>query len=155
MPSSTDRIEKEIRLAAPRIRAWGAVANAQEFGKWFGVKLIGDFVAGEAIRGNITSPGYEHVVFEAIVDRIEPMDLFSFHWRPYAIEPNVDYSHEPRTLVTFTFIDDGAGTLLKVVESGFDGIPEARRAKAFEMDSKGWASQMKNVEKYLAALPAD
>lgn len=41
--------------------------------------------------------------------------------------------------------------MLTVVESGFDGIPAFRRAKAFEMDSKGWAGQMVNIQKYLAA----
>ncbi len=152
MPSTTDRIEKEIRLDTPRSRVWNAVANAAEFGKWFGVALVGDFIAGEPIRGQITHPGYEHVTFEAIVTTIEPEHHFAFQWRPYAIEPGVDYSHEPRTLVTFTLSDIDGGTLLKVVESGFDEIPEARRAKAFEMDSKGWAAQMKNIEKHLAKV---
>ena len=75
--------------------------------------------------------------------------LFSYHWRPFAIEADVDYSAEPRTLVSFTLEDREGSTLLTVVESGFDGIPAARRATAFEMDSKGWASQMVRIEKYL------
>jgi uncharacterized protein YndB with AHSA1/START domain len=151
MPSSTDRIEKEIRLDSPRSRVWRALTNAKEFGSWFGVALDGDFTAGQTIHGQMTYPGHEHVRWEAIVTRIEPEHHFAFQWRPYPIDPNVDYSHEPRTLVTFTLADDGAGTLLKVVESGFDGIPEARRAKAFEMDSKGWASQMKRIQDYLVS----
>ena len=65
------------------------------------------------------------------------------------MEPDVDYSAEPRTLVSFTLEDRDGGTLLTVIESGFDGIPAARRAKAFEMDSQGWAAQMLRIEKYL------
>jgi uncharacterized protein YndB with AHSA1/START domain len=147
MPSSSDHIEKEIRVDAPRSRVWRALANSQEFGQWFGVALEGDFVAGEAIQGQITARGYEHVRFEAIITAMEAEHHFAFRWRPYAIDPAVDYSAEPRTLVTFTLEDAGNGTLLRVVESGFDGIPAARRAKAFEMDSQGWASQMNNIAK--------
>ena len=41
------------------------------------------------------------------------------------------------------------GTLLTVVESGFDRIPLARRAGAFAENSEGWTEQMKNIETWL------
>ena len=73
MNSSTDRIEKQILLKAPRSRVWRALANAEEFGKWFGVNLAGkQFVAGQATRGHITYPGYEHLVMNVLVERVEP-----------------------------------------------------------------------------------
>jgi uncharacterized protein YndB with AHSA1/START domain len=154
MPSSTtDRIEKQVRLDSPRSRVWRALTDSQQFGEWFGVKLEGPFTQGAPIRGKMTNKGYEHVSFEAIVDKIEPERFFSFRWRPYAIDPNVDYSKEPRTLVAFTLKEVDGGTELTVVESGFDGIPAERRAKAFEMDSKGWAAQMGNIKKYVAEHP--
>jgi uncharacterized protein YndB with AHSA1/START domain len=153
MSSSTgsDRIEKQILLNSPRSRVWRALTDAREFGKWFGVDLEGAFAAGATIRGKMTVKGHEHVTFEAVVEAIEPERLFSFRWRPYAIDPGVDYSSEPRTLVAFTLEEIDGGTLLTVVESGFDGIPASRRAKAFEMDSKGWTAQMANIQKHLAA----
>jgi hypothetical protein len=40
--------------------------------------------------------------------------------------------------------------LLRVIESGFDRIPAARRAEAFRMNSGGWEEQMVNIEKYVA-----
>ena len=92
---------------------------------------------------------YEGFRFEFLVDRIEPMRLFSFRWHPFAIEPNVDYSKEPMTLVTFELEEVGGGTLLKVTETGFDKIPLARRAKAFEMNDRGWAEQMKRIERHV------
>lgn len=149
--TSTDRIEKQVQLSSPRSRVWRALTDAREFGSWFGVALQGEFTAGATIRGRMTVKGYDHVTFEAIVETMEPERFFSFRWRPYAIEPGVDYSSEPRTLVAFSLEDVDGGTVLTVVESGFDGIPASRRAKAFEMDSKGWASQMGNIQKYLAA----
>lgn len=149
-PTSTDRIEKQIRLNAPRARVWRALTDAREFGQWFGVKLSGAVVPGAKLRGPITSPGYEHVTFEATVETVEPEKRFAFRWHPYAIGPGTDYSGEPTTLVVFTLEEIDGGTLLTVVESGFDKIPPSRRAKAFEMNSKGWASQMENIKRYLA-----
>src|SRR3954451_16183756 len=134
---NTDRIEKTITIGAPRSRVWRAIANADEFGAWFGVKLEGRFAEGEAVRGKITHPGYEHVAMELTIDRMEPEHLFSYRWHPYAIEPEFDYSAEPTPLVEFRLEDISGGTRLTIVESGFDRIPLARRARAFEMNDGG------------------
>jgi uncharacterized protein YndB with AHSA1/START domain len=147
----TDRIEKRVLLRAPRARVWRALSNAEEFGSWFGVNFkSASFVAGTAVRGNITYPGYEHMTMEIVIDRIQPQRLFSYRWHPYAVDPKVDYSKEPMTLVVFELQDAPEGTLLTVVESGFDGIPLARRAEALRMNEGGWAQQMKNIENYVA-----
>ncbi|MCI0998007.1 SRPBCC family protein [Pseudomonas corrugata] len=146
----SDRIERKILLKAPRSQVWRALANAEAFGQWFGVALEGKrFVAGERTQGQITYPCYEHLTWDVAVERVEPERVFSFRWHPYAIEPQVDYSQEPETRVQFELEDIDGGTLLKVVESGFDGIPEARRLKAFRMDSRGWDEQMANIEEFL------
>jgi uncharacterized protein YndB with AHSA1/START domain len=151
MESSTDRIEREILLKAPRSRVWRALSNAEEFGDWFGVALKGkSFAAGERVQGQITYPGYEHVVFDALIVKVEPEWLLSFRWRPYAVDPSVDYSKEPTTLVEFELKEVEGATLLSVVESGFDSIPPPRRLEAFRMNSGGWDEQMKNIEKHVA-----
>lgn len=148
---SSDRIERKILLKAPRSTVWRALANAESFGKWFGVALDGKrFVAGERTRGQITYPGYEHLVWDVQVARVEPERVFAFRWHPYPVDPDVDYSSEPTTLVLFELEDMEGGTLLKVVESGFDNIPAERRLKAFRMNSRGWDDQMTNIETYLA-----
>src|SRR5687768_2132008 len=67
-PTSTDRIERQILLRAPRSRVW---------------------------------PGYEHVAFDIAIERMEPERLFSWRWHPHPVEPGVDYSAEPTTLVVF------------------------------------------------------
>ncbi|UZE16318.1 SRPBCC family protein [Pseudomonas sp. B21-054] len=148
---SSDRIERKILLKAPRSQVWRALANAEAFGQWFGVALEGKrFVAGERTQGQITYPGYEHLIWDVAVERVEPERVFSFRWHPYAIEPQVDYSQESETRVQFELEDMDGGTLLKVVESGFNNIPEARRLKAFRMDSRGWDEQMANIEAFLS-----
>ncbi len=152
MDSTTDRIEAHVRLDSPRSRLWPALAEAEAFGDWFGVDLKGQrFVAGRHARGHITHPGYEHVVWDVLIERIEPERLLSFRWHPYAVDPAVDYSGEQATLVEFTLEDVDGGTLFRVVESGFDEIPAARRDEAYRMHVGGWAQQMKNIAGYMAA----
>ncbi len=147
----TDRIEKRVVLRAPRARVWHALADAGEFGTWFGVKLEGPFIEGQTVRGQITHPGYEHVTMELIVERLEPERYFAYRCHPYAVDRNTDYSHEPTTLVEFRLEDSAEGTALTIVESGFDRIPLTRRVEAFKMNEGGWSSQMKNIERHVAA----
>lgn len=145
-----DRIEKRIELKAPISRVWRALTDHREFGEWFRVKLDGPFVPGEVSRGHITYPGYEHLKWEAVVQKMEPERLFSFTWHPYAIDPKKDYSNEPPTLVEFRLEETPTGTLLLLSESGFGEIPPDRRLEAFRMNDGGWTQQMKNIENHVA-----
>jgi uncharacterized protein YndB with AHSA1/START domain len=144
-----DRIEKRIELRAPRSRVWRALTDAAEFGAWFGVKLEGQFAAGRPISGGMTVKGFEHIVMKVTVEKIEPEHTFSFRWLPYAIDPDVDYSSERPTLVEFSLRETADGTLLRITESGFEGVALARRAKAFQMNDQGWATQLQQIEEYL------
>jgi len=158
----SDRIEKTILLHAPRARVWRALTNASEFGEWFGVKFEGSaFRPGVRMRG-VMAPTtaepevadkqkpYEGHPFEITIDRMEPERLFSFRWHPFAIDPNVDYSHEPTTLISFVLEPVGNDIKLTVTESGFDQIPLERRAKAFTANEGGWTMVVTLIEKYLA-----
>lgn len=145
-----DRIEKRIELRAPLSRVWRALTDYREFGEWFRVKLEGPFVPGEVSRGHITYPGYEHVIWQAVIQKMEPERLFSFTWHPYAVDSKVDYSKETPTLVEFRLEKIPSGTLLLLTESGFDKILADRRLEAFRRNDGGWAEQMKNIEKYVA-----
>jgi len=156
-----NRIEKRVLLRASLARTWQALTDAREFGRWFGVRFDGPFVAGAPLHGVIAPTEVDAEVarlqephagrsFDITVDRIEPMRLFSFRWHPYAVEPQVDYSTEPTTVVVFSLEEQPDGILLIVTESGFDQIPLERRANAFTANEGGWAKQMALIEKYLA-----
>ncbi len=164
MAGDTDRIRKQVLLHAPRERVWRAIADAQNFGAWFGVRFdrpfapgarIAGAIVGTAVDANVAARQKQHqgVTFEFIIERIEPMRRFSFRWHPHAVERGADYSKEPATLVEFELADAPGGTLLTVTESGFDRIPLERRAKAFSANEQGWAIQMTLIEKYLALHP--
>ncbi len=151
--TDTDVIEKEIVVRASRSRVWRAITDSREFGKWFQAELTDPFVPGARAHGRITYPGYEHLVIEVDVERMEPEHLFSWRWHPYAVDPQQDYSNEPTTLVVFELEAVPEGTRIRVTESGFDQIPLARRAEAFRMNSNGWAEQMQNIARYVAQTP--
>lgn len=166
----TDRIEKRVQLRAPLTRVWKAIADSGEFGRWFGAKLDGAFVAGATIRGTFEGElkAEEIVAFQkqagvepsglrtpepnevfCTVERIEPKRYFSFRWIPYGIHAEADLAAEPTTLVEFHLEESAGGTLLTIVESGFDNIPAHRRARAFLMNDGGWSAQAKNLQKYV------
>jgi uncharacterized protein YndB with AHSA1/START domain len=145
----SDRIEKTVEMDAPIERVWRALTDHAEFGEWFRVKLDGPFVPGEVSTGHITYPGYEHVKWHAKVKAMEAPRRFSFTWHPYAVDPDVDYSQEPPTLVEFRLEATAKGTRLTVTESGFDALPPHRRPDALRMNEGGWAEQMRNIKAHV------
>ena len=158
---NTDRIEKKIILRAPHETVWRAISDAEQFGSWFGVAFDGPFTEGARLTGKIVptrvdpevaklQQQYAGALFEFIVERIEPMRRISFRWHPFAVEPNVDYSKEPRTLIVFELEPIEGGILLTLSESGFDQLPPERRAKAFPANDQDWEKQTQLVQKYLA-----
>ena len=149
----TDRIEKRIELKAPVSRVWRALTDYKEFGEWFRVKLEGPFVPGKVTRGHILHPGYEHIVWEAVIQKMEPERLFAFTWPQIKSLDKADYSSDyskaPRTLVEFRLEKAANGTLLTLTESGFDKLPADLRGENFRRNEGGWAQQMKNIESYV------
>lgn len=144
-----DRIEKTVVMKAGRAKVWAALTDSKEFGSWFAARFSSPFVVGERQSAQLTVPGYEHLKVDVWVEAIEPQTRFAFRWHPYAVDEKVDYSKEPTTLVEFFLEDAGTGTKLTVHESGFEKLPEHRRAIAFRMNTGGWEEQMNNVSRHV------
>ena len=148
--SSTDRIQKQTTLRATPARVWRALSTASEFGAWFGATLRTEFAPGATIEGSVTFRGQQlAITFQ--IERMEPERLLAFRWHPFAIDPGVDSTRAPTTLVELALAAAPGGTLLTVTESGFDQLPLARRAQAFEMNSGGWAKQLENIARHVHA----
>lgn len=147
--ATTDRIEKTIQLPHPRSKVWRALTDSREFGQWFGADFSEPFLPGARRRGRVTHKGYEHMTMDVTIERMEPERLFAWRWHPGAAEPGEDFSGEPTTLVVFELQEVTGGTLLTVIETGFDQIPLARRAKAFRENQEGWAMQMEAIADHL------
>lgn len=145
----SDRIEKQIEMAAPVAKVWAALTDHTQFREWFCLDVQAPFKVGEKTSAMFTVPGYEHVRCVFTVERIEPQRLFSYSWHPFAVEPGVDYTDETPTLVEFTLSPSDTGTRLVVSESGFDRVPERRRLEAYRMNTKGWEIQLGNIQRYV------
>jgi uncharacterized protein YndB with AHSA1/START domain len=157
---SSDEIVKTVLLKAPLDRVWRAITDSKEFGTWFGMRLDGPFTTGQPIKGVIACTAVDEEVarmqkpFEGtpvhfFVEKIQPQSLFAIRWHPYAIDPKVDYSKEPMTLITFELDQKGDNVLLTITESGFDKIPLHRRVQAFKANDGGWQKQTEMIRKYL------
>jgi uncharacterized protein YndB with AHSA1/START domain len=167
---TSDRIEKRVTLRAPVARVWRALADSREFGSWFGVKFEGEFAPGKAMKGKFEGSIDEQGILEfqkkiglrptavkmpgpdvafCTIDRMEPERYMSFRWIPYAIDAEAELEQEATTLVEFRLEAVPEGTLLTIVESGFDRVPARRRERAFRMNEGGWAAQSENIKKYV------
>ena len=150
MTAVPDFLEKSVLLQATRARTWRAL-SAADLGSWFGVAIGTEpFAPGVRVQGRGTDPGYEDFVFDILIDRVEPERSLAWRWHPAVMDPAGDYSSEPMTLVVFELEALNEGTRLRIVESGFDHIPEPRRTQAFHMNNIGWEDVTRNIARYLA-----
>jgi uncharacterized protein YndB with AHSA1/START domain len=149
-PDTTDRIEKHFEVSARRSRVWRALSSSAEFGAWFRMELDRPFTPGATVIGRLTIPGYEHVTLEMQIERVEPESYFSYRWHPYAVDPAIEYTAEPTTLVEFRLEATAGGTAITITESGFDRLPASRRVEAFRMNEAGWAGQAKQLASYVS-----
>lgn len=157
------KIEKQVVLRAPLERVWRAISDAEEFGRWFGVRFDGPFVAGASVTAAITPTTVDDEVAKRQephagvtstwqIVAVEPQRRFAYRWHPFAIDPNADYEQEPTTLVEFTLAERPDGVLLTITESGFEAIPEARRGPSLQANGEGWAIQTTLVRKYVEGV---
>jgi uncharacterized protein YndB with AHSA1/START domain len=147
-----DRIETQVVVAAAIGRTWRALADAKEFGNWFKVEFDAPFLPGQRVTGRVKLPEHKDLRFEMTIERMDAPEHLSLRWHPYAIDPKVDYSGEPPTLVEFRLKEVPGGTQVSLTESGFDRIPESRRADAYRMNAQGWEQQMQNLRKHLGGV---
>ena len=145
-----DRIEKIVDLDAPLSRVWEALTDHEKFGEWFRVRLDNPFVVGEITTGNITYPGYEHMVWESLTEALEPERLFAFSWPPKTVDPDSTYSDDAKVMVEFRLEPTDSGTRLTIVESGFQQFPEKKRLEVLRSNTEGWEIQSTNIAAYVA-----
>jgi uncharacterized protein YndB with AHSA1/START domain len=148
--ASTDRIERKILVRAPRSRVWRALTDSREFGAWFGVTATSTFAPGARVREHIQIKGYEHLMWDVVIEEMIPERRFSWRWHPGSEPPT---PNELMTLVVFELEDAPDGTLVTVVETGFDGLPASRYDKAFRENTDGWRDQMEALERHVTSQP--
>jgi uncharacterized protein YndB with AHSA1/START domain len=142
--TSSDRIEKQILLQAPRSRVWRALTDAKEFGTWFRVALDGPFVPGKRLTGRVTYPGYEHVIFEVTVEKMESERSITAGIPTRSSEGRLfGGAHDPRAVSGRSRRHASLGG--RVSRSH----PIGRRDEAFRMNSEGWTIQVENIARHV------
>lgn len=144
------RSEQSMLTRAGRARVWRALAELSEFCEWFGVRCkSGRLAPGEQVDLICTVPGYEGVEFSIVVQEMTPERRLVWRWHPGVEGPGEDLSSEPMTTVCIELDDSDGGTRVHVLETGFEHLPEQRRAKAHAENNQGWAMQMQSLQRYL------
>jgi len=81
------------------------------------------------------------------VERVDEPAVFAFTWHIYGL-PEDD---PRRTYVEFTLEPVGAGTRLRVVETGFAQLPDDAFRKAHDANTQGWTIELGELVDYLDA----
>lgn len=139
--SFPDRIERTIRLDRPPREVWPALTTAEGLSAWFGERASIDLRPGGA--ASMTFAG--GMTVQMRVERVEEPNVFGYTWRL----PDLP-EHDPRrTYVEFTLEPDGAGTTLRVTETGFAQLPLDTRAETYDSHSEGWARELAELAEHL------
>jgi uncharacterized protein YndB with AHSA1/START domain len=142
-----ERIEREVLIEAPVEVVWAVVTEPAHVAGWFGESAEIDLrPGGEAM---FTWEKYGSAL--ARVERVEPPHVFSFRWaRPLGAEPREGNS----TLVEFRLSEEGEGTRLRVVESGFPALEgsEDEKATYAQGNTDGWKAELAELQEYAATL---
>src|SRR6201997_3884013 len=139
-----DRIERTAELGHPPEREGAALTPAEGLGAWFGNEAAIDLRPGGVAWMRWAGEGF---TAHMRVERVEEPSVFGFTWHIFGL-PDDD---PRRTYVEFTLEPVGAGTRLKVVESGFAQLPEDVHHKAYDANTEGWAKELGELVAYLDA----
>ena len=139
-----DRIERTVDLAQPPQRVWEALTSAEGLGSWFGNRATVDLRPGGTAYVEWDGKDFKATLTISVV---EPPTRFAWTWAIQGL-PATD---PRRTYVEFTLEPVGAGTRLTVVESGFAQLPPEAHRKAFDGNTRGWASELGELIDYLDA----
>jgi uncharacterized protein YndB with AHSA1/START domain len=145
------RIDRAVEIQAPPERVWRALTDASELAEWMQVQLDRQFAVGHEVWMTSTNAAYAGHRFRVHIVEMTPPRRLVWKWHPGEVDPNVDYSKEPQTIVTFTLEASGRGTKLSVAETGFDEISLARRAKVYGDNVQGWVEVVALLQRHVEA----
>lgn len=137
-PTTQTEIRSERLIRAPRSRVWEALTTAEGWTGWFSEGLQGEFEVGKTL----TLEFGKDCICYAIVAELTPETAFAYRWHPGEDCPVDKHPLDEMTTVRFELQDHPEGTWLTLTESGFENIPETRRAWCFGQNSEGWEQEL-------------
>jgi len=141
-----ERVEREILIDAPLEVVWAVITQPEHVSGWFGDSAEIDLRPGGKLIH--VWEGDQRQSEHGRVEKVEPPRYFSFRWiRGSATEVRTGNS----TLVEFSLSADGAGTRLRVVESGFSKLdmPEDDQARDADGHRRGWEHELDELREYV------
>jgi uncharacterized protein YndB with AHSA1/START domain len=148
-----DQIEREVVIDAPVQRVWALITEAEHLGTWFG-----DAGAEVDLRpgGEMRMSWEEYGTVHARVERVEPERLFSYRWAPFQDPGGKEPVEGNSTLVEFTLAEEGGGTRVRVVESGFGSLDasDEQRLAVHGENVEGWQMELGHLVEHAARVTA-
>lgn len=143
-------VTRTVKIDAPRSTVWAAITRPDLISQWFGQRTEFDRVDVGG-TGVFFFEGYgENPVL--IVEH-QPESAFGYRWGTAGMPIRDDNS----TLVRFTLADEGDGTLLAVIETGFgelDGTHELRLA-SLDDHRGGWDAELDELVAFVETVRAE
>ena len=138
-------VARTVHVRAPRERVWAALTTSAGIASWFG-----DTARLDEVRVGATGSlgwrdyGEYSLVVTAVVDEY----LFEYRW---AKDPGVAVGADNATSVRFVLMDAPAGTILTVVESGFDTLAgdDVSRRELLHGNREGWNLELDELVRVL------
>jgi uncharacterized protein YndB with AHSA1/START domain len=138
-----DWVEREVLIEASRDQVWAVLTEAEHVAQWFGDSAKIDLRPGGKAEFGWAARGIGH----AVIERVEPPALLSYRW---ALSPGTEPAEEQSTHVEFTLTETFAGTLLRVVETGFASLRrgEEDQDKVAREHTEGWSAELADFKEY-------
>ncbi len=137
------QIQREILIDAPVEVVWRIITEPDQIVRWFSQEAELEPHAGGRGRLRFTSG---HSV-QLKIESVEPPRRFAFRW---AEEKGPVARMDNSMLVEFTLRPEAGGTLLRVVETGYDRVDwsDEDKEKYVEEHTHGWRECLERLEEY-------
>lgn len=146
---TTWTVTRALRVEAPRELVFEVLTQPSQIAQWFGQSA--DFPDGVHVGAEGSFGFAGDGIFPVRIETYDPVARFAFAWGT----PGEPIREDNSTTATFTLEEDGAATLVTVVESGFDTLGEAaRRRAAMEHNAEGWQSELDEMAAHAEGLAA-
>jgi uncharacterized protein YndB with AHSA1/START domain len=141
-------VSRTVVVNATRTAVWRALTDPDHIAKWFGQTARIDALEVGA-RGSFGWP--DHGEFPLVITEVDEPASFAYRWQTQPGEFDVNRATEAR----FTLVQEGATTVLTVVESGFDRISDDEKVRRSGLDDnrQGWDSELDELVEYLESAP--
>lgn len=148
MSATVNRYEREEFLAAPRDRVWAAISEPAQLKEWFAEPTYAMTPGSEGVLKFRFEDGSEGAPPVNVV-AVDPPNRFAFRWRSHAADPAKRVTDQANTLVEITLAEEADGTRIRIVESGFEALPDEVRDTALRENSQGWPEVVGNLARYV------